>query len=241
MAAKGAVGAVDFKKVAVGATEVKKISAGTVELWSGVETFTETWDALDDALWASAQDPNGQNGKTLYTVDGVIRAAAITSWNTRNQAWAISKRAFPTPYGRWAIRMGGSSSTGLYTTLVLSSDASGSKMVALRLTLNSCSLAYRTSSSSSWQQLSSANTGYNTNSWVIVERSEASGYRVSFNQGATWVAAYDDTARLGEQAGMGRIGVGIESDANFFGSQGFGGAVATLRYTNDSTENIYTP
>ncbi|WNM68790.1 hypothetical protein SEA_SOOS_60 [Gordonia phage Soos] len=237
MAGKVAVGSTQIPKIAVGATNLKRISIGTVEVWSGVEQLVEEWNLIDTNLWTSAVDPGG-SGQYLTASSGLLQAPGVSSWNVRNRAFVVSKKQYPTPYGKWAVRMGGSYSTGLSTFIVLSMDSIASEGVTFQMTYNSCSLFYRGNSSQSATTLGSWNFGYNTNAWVIVERTEDSVYRVSFDGGSTWPISYSDPDRIAEQPQLGYIGCAIESDQNFFGTKGYGGPIDRFKYTNDSSENI---
>lgn len=235
---KGSVGATDFVKASVGATQLKKISIGATEVWSGVDELTEEWSSLNTSLWTPTVDPGGNN-QQLYTSGGYLQAPAISTNNRRNYAYVISKRQFLTPAARWAVLMGDNYNTGLENFIVLSSDAVGGEMVAVKMTYNSFGLYYRTSASNSWQGLvTSSSYGYNTNAWVVVQRLEDSTYQASFDGGSTFPIAYQDTDRLGEQSHMGYVGVGICSDRNWFGTQGFGAKYDRFKYTTDPTANI---
>lgn len=235
MSGKIGVGATNIMKIAVGSTELRKIAVGTVEVWSGIEELTEEWSTIDSAIWSLVRDPG--SGQNLYA-DGALRAPGVDGWNQQNYAYAISKKQYRTPYGRWAVRMGTNSNSGLPTFITLSSDAQGSEGIAVRMTSNKCELTYRTSASNSPTTWTSGNYGYNTQSWVIVERLENSTYRISFDNGATWPISYRDANRLGERAHMGHVGAGICSDINLFYQRGYGGAVDRFKYTNDPAANI---
>lgn len=237
MAGKASIGTTAIPKIAVGGTNLKKISIGTTEVWSGVEQLVEEWDSIDPALWTKTVDPGG-SGQMLVASSGLLQAPGVTAWSTRNRAWVISKKRYPTPYGKWAVRMGSSYNTGLSTLIGLSTDVNGSEGLAFQMVYNSCILVYRGNSSQNGTTLGSWSYGYNTNAWVIVERTESSVYRVSFDGGSTWPISYNDPDRIGEQEHLGYIGCGIESDQNFFGTKGYGGPIDRFKYTNDPTENI---
>ena len=193
---------------------------GRVVWASGLRSLHDEFDAFDHGTWRTACDPADERAYP-YVSDGLLRAGVPTGLFSGKPAQSVyTQEEADNEEGEWIVRIGTSSGTaGLYSGVILGTDASAGRMTEVVWDKNGVRFRYRTATTNSWVTLGSTSITLTGSETMRVTRTIESGSpRVRVYENDVLRGNWLDSSNIPGAPGGKFIGVRLQGDRNFFQS-----------------------